>query len=165
MNWFHRLLCSMGLVMICKQTPLLLCAHEKQTSVVGDERVILARPGEVIFILRNKSWSGVSVTIGYATRSKHWRLLFIMLLPGSNKTMGDTVSNLLLAHFQNTQKKTPTTFSTYLGTQISSRWEVPGQQMKREHTGSGWLSMAASIIHLKADYCRSREVQWLFFFF
>lgn len=128
MNWFHRLLCSTGLVMICKQTPLLLSAHEKQTSVFGDERVILARPGEVIFILHNKSWSWVSVTIGYATRSKHWRLLFTMLLPGSNKTMGDTVSNLLLAHFQNTQKKTPTTFSTYLVTQISSRWEVSGSR-------------------------------------
>lgn len=37
----------MGLVMICKQTSVLLSAHEKQTSVVGDERVILMRlPGQ-----------------------------------------------------------------------------------------------------------------------
>lgn len=90
-NWFHRTLCSVDSVwFVNRPVRSAFCRWETDLSSrrwKGDYHVHV-RPAEVIFILNNKSWSWVPVTIGYATESKPRRLLFKTLLPGSEKTMG-----------------------------------------------------------------------------
>lgn len=49
----------------------------------------------------------------------------------------DTVSKLLLALFKNTQKKTPTTFTTYLVTEINYGWGFLWQEIKSKLTPAG----------------------------